>query len=174
MNRKSAYRLPLFASTCAPLLGAMIVVSVTSLARAQDTSSTTTTTTTQPVPAPPPITTVETTTVTTVAPISLYISKEHGDSLQDGEAIYDLSDGKVYNHDGDYLGHLTNLAGSDIAAVPARDEFKIRSPKGAMIASTRPSTAYDSDKKVMLSRRDEPVPPATSSTTTTRQTTVSQ
>ena len=172
MNTKSIYRLRLLAATCAPLLGAMIIVSAPTSAMAQDTSSTTTTTTTQPVPAPPPVTTVQTTTVTTVAPTSLYISKAHGDSLHDGEAIYDHSDGKVYNNDGDYIGHLTNLAGSDITAIPVRDEFKIRSPHGSMIASTRPSSAYDSDRKVMLSRKDEPAPPATSSTTTTSQTTV--
>ncbi len=128
MNTKSAYRLPLLAATCAPHAGAMILASVPTSARAQDTSSTTTTTTTQPVAAPPPVTTVQTTTVTTVAPVSLYVSRAHGDSLRDGEAIYDNSDGKVYNNDGDYIGHLTNLNGSDITALPARDEFKIRSP----------------------------------------------
>ncbi len=174
MNKKSAYRRPLWAATRAPLLGAMIIVSVSTSAVAQDTSSTTTTTTTQPVPAPPPITTVQTTTVTTVAPTSLYISKAHGDSLHDGEAITARPDGRVYNSEGDYIGHLTSLAGSDINAVPVRDEFKIRSPGGAMIASTRPSSAYDSDRKVMLNHKDEPVPAAASSTTTTRQTTVSQ
>jgi hypothetical protein len=174
MKTKSVYRLPRLAATCAPLLGAIITVSFPISAMAQDTSSTTTTTTTQPVPAPPPITTVQTTTVTTVAPTPLYISKAHGDSLHDGEAIYELSDGKVYNNDGDYIGHLTNLSGSDIASLPVRDEFKIRSPGGSIIASTRPSSAYDSDRKVMLSRRDEPLPPVpvTSSTTTTSQTTV--
>lgn len=153
----------------------MITVSVPTSAMAQDTSSTTTTTTTQqPVPAPPPITTVQTTTVTTVAPIPLFISKAHGDSLHDGEALFDRADGKVYNSDGDYIGHLTNLSGSDIAATPVRDEFKIRSPGGAIMASTRPSSAYDSDRKVMLSRNGVPTPPpATSSTTTTSQTTVS-
>jgi hypothetical protein len=174
MKTKSVYRLPLLAVTCVPLLEAMILVLAPTSAMAQDTTSTTTTTTAQPVPVPPPITTVQTTIVTTVVPTSLYISKAHGDSLHDGEAIFDRPDGKVYNNDGDCIGHLTNVDGSDIAASPVRDEFKIRSPGGAMIASTRPSSAYDSDSKVMLSRKDEPAPaPATtSSTTTTSQTTV--
>ena len=171
MNTKLAYRLPLLAATCAPLLGSIILATVSTSALAQDTSSTTTTTTTQPVPAPPPITTVQTTTVTTVAPTPLYISKAHGDSLHDGEVLYVRPDGKVYNSDGDYMGHLTSLASSDIAAVPVRDEFKMRSPGGAIIASTRPSSAFDSDSKVMLSRNDVPTPPVTSSTTTTSQTT---
>lgn len=175
MKTQSVYRLPLLAATCVPLLGAIILVSAPTTARAQDTSSTTTTTTTQPVPAPPPVTTVQTTTVTTVAPTSLYISKAHGDSLRDGEAVYAHPDGRVYDNDGDYIGHLTNLDGSDIAAVPARDEFKMRSPRGSMIASTRPSSAYDSDQTILLSRKDAPVPvPATTSSTTTTQSTVTQ
>jgi hypothetical protein len=173
MKIKSADRLQLLATTCLPILGAMMMLSVPTSARAQDTSSTTTTTTTQPVPAPPPITTVQTTTVTTVAPTSLYVSKAHGDVLHDGEAIYDRPDGKVYNQDGDCIGHLTNLEGSDIAAAPVHDQFKIRNAHGNLIASTRPSSAYDSDKKVMLSHQDEPAPTTTSSMTTTRQTTVS-
>ncbi len=174
MKTKSVYRLPLSAATCFPLLGAMIIISGPTSAMAQDTSSTTTTTTTQPVPAPPPITTVQTTTVTTIAPTALYVSKAHGDSLNDGQAIYARPDGKVYNNDGDCIGHLTNLEGADISAVPARDEFKIRNSHGSMIASTRPSSAYDSDKKVMLSRKDDPAPVATSTTTTTHQTIVTQ
>ena len=109
-----------------------------------------------------------------MAPTALYVSKEHGDSLHNGEAIYDRPDGKVYNNDGDCIGHLTNLEGSDIAASPVRDEYKIRNAAGNMIASTRPSSAFDSDKKVMLSRKDEPAPATASSTTTTRQTTVPQ
>jgi len=150
------------------------MVTVPATAPAQDTSSTTTTTTTQPVPMPPPITTVQTTTVVTAVPTALYVNKLHGDSLRDGEAIYDRPDGKVYNSDGDCIGHLTSLEGSDILAVPARDQFKIRNLHGHIIASTRPSSAYDSDKKVLLSRKDELAPATTSSTTTTRQTTVGQ
>jgi hypothetical protein len=172
MNKKSVYLLPFLAITRASLLGTIILVSAPISAMAQDTSSTTTTTTTQPIPAPPPVATVQTTTVTTIAPTSLYISKNHGDALHNGEAIYARLDGKVYNNDGDYIGHLTNLEGSDIAALPVRDEFKIRNSSGAMIASTRPSSAYDSDRKVMLSHKDEPAPASTSTTTTTRQTTV--
>jgi hypothetical protein len=173
MKSNSSDRLPSLALTCIPLLGAIILVAAPMSARAQETSSSTTTTTTQPAAVPPPSSTVQTTTVTTVVPTSLYISKRHGDSLRDGEAINDRPDGKVYNSDGDYIGHLTNLEGSDISAVPVRAEFKIRNSSGSIIASTRPSSAYDSDRKVMLSLKDESTP-VTSSTTTTHQTTEAQ
>ena len=136
-------------------------------------ASSTTTVTTQPVPAPP-ISSIQTTTVTTVVPTSLYISKRHGSSRHDGQAISTRRDGKVYDNDGVYVGHLTNMKGNDISAVPIHDEFKIRNSSGSIIASTRPSSAYDSDRKVLMSIKDAPVPVSTSSTTTTRQTTISQ
>jgi hypothetical protein len=177
MKTKSAFSLPLLAATNVSLFAAIILFAAPISSTAQDNSSTTTTTTTQAVPMPPPapVTTVQSTTVTTVASTSLYIRKADSGDLHDGENIYDSPNGKVYNSDGDYIGHLTNVSGSDIAALPVRDEFKIRSPGGTMIASTRPSSAYDSDRKVMLSLKDESVPAATTSTTTTtRQTTVNQ
>jgi hypothetical protein len=173
MKTKSAYRFPQLAATSAPLLAAMILTAAVTSTMAQDSSSTTTTTTTQPTVAPTPAEIIQTTTVTTVEPIALYINKRHGDSLHDGEAIHARADGKVYNNDNDTIGHLTNMEGEDISALPVRTEFKIRNSSGSIIASTRPSSAYDSDRKVLFSRNTETVP-ATSSTTTTRQTTVPQ
>lgn len=137
------------------------------------TASSTTTVTTQPAPVPA-VSSIQTTTVTTVVPTSLYISKRHGNSLHDGEAISTRRDGKVYDSEGVYVGHLTNLNGNDISAIPTHDEFKIRNSSGSVIASTRPSSAYDSDRKVLLSTKDVPVPLSNSSTTTTHQTTTTQ
>lgn len=191
MKTNTSFRLPRIAATCFPLLGALILATASNSAMSQDASSTTTTVTTQPVPVSPasstttvttqpvpvspPASTLQTTTVTTVVPTSLYISKRHGHSLHDGGTIYTRPDGKVYNNDGDYIGHLTNLEGSDISALPVRDEFKIRNSNGTIIASTRPSSAFDSDRKVFLSRKDGPAPvTTTSSTTTMRQTTTAQ
>ena len=155
MKTNSAHRLPQLAVSCAPLLAAMILATAITSTLAQDASSTTITTTTQPTPAPTPAEIVQTTTVTTVTPISLYINKRHGDSLHDGEAIHARSDGKVYNNDNDSIGHLTNMEGDDISALPVRTEFKIRNSSGSIIASTRPSSAYDSDRKVLFSRDNE-------------------
>jgi len=144
---------------------------------AQD-QTTTTTTTTQAVPPPPPppppapaTTTVQTTVTTTVPSRQLYIRKAASGGLSDGETVYARPDGKVYNGEGDYVGHLTTLGGSDIDAIPLRDEFKLRSPGGTLIASTRPSSAYDSDRKVTVKKQDKPVPAESTTTTTTRQTT---
>jgi len=173
MKSNSSHRLTSLALTCIPLLGAIILITVSMSARAQDSTSSTTTTTTQPASVQPASSTVQTTTVTTVVPTVLYISKRHGNSLRDGKAIYDRPNGKVYNNDGDCIGHLTNLEGNDISAVPTRAEFKIRNSSGSIIASTRPSSAYDSDRKVILSLKDESTP-VTSSTTTTHQTTDAQ
>jgi len=170
MKIAPAFRFGATVATCLPVLGALILASSPS-AVSQEASSTTTTVTTQPVSVSPTASTLQTTTVTTVMPTSLYISKKHGNSLQAGAAIYSRLSGKVYNNDGDYIGHLTNMEGYDVSALPVRDEFKIRNPSGNIIASTRPSSAFDSDRKVFLSRKDEPVPATTSSTTTTRQTT---
>jgi len=173
MKTISPNRLPQLVAACVPLLSAMILTAGVTSTMAQDSSSTTTTVTTQPTPVPTGAETVQTTTVTTVQPTSLYISKRHGNSLRDGEAIYTSANGKVYNTDREIIGHLTDMDGDDIAAMPVSAEFKIRNSSGNIIASTRPSSAYDSDRKVLLSSKDEIAPPA-SSTTTTRQTTVTQ
>jgi len=173
MKTKSAHPHPKVAVTSVPLLAMIILISAVTSTLAQDSSSTTTTTTTQSTPTPTPAEIVQTTTVTTMEPVSLYINKRHGDSLHDGEAIHARADGRVYNSDNDTIGHLTNMEGDDISALPVRSEFKIRNSSGSIIASTRPSSAYDSDRKVLFSSNTE-IAPATSSTTTTRQTTAPQ
>ncbi|SDT88852.1 hypothetical protein SAMN05444156_0451 [Verrucomicrobium sp. GAS474] len=157
------------------LLGAILVAASASFALAQETSSTTTTTTTQQPPAPPvppPVTTVQTTTVIVKAPMTFYIRKAESGGLKDGDALTVRASGKVYDSDGDVVGHLTNLSGSDVRSTPVRDEYKIKSPGGTLIASTRPSSAYDSDRKVTVVRQDKPEPVASTTTTTTRETTV--
>ena len=158
------------------LLGTIIWIGYSgAIAVAQDASTTTTTTTQQvaPTPPPPPATTVQTTVTTTVAAKQLYIRKAESGGLHDGDKIYVRPSGKVYDSDGDLVGHVTNLGGSDIRGVPMRDEFKIKSPDGTLIASTRPSSAYDSDRKVTILPQDKP-DSASTTTTTTRQTTVTQ
>ena len=156
------------------LLGTLIWIGYSgAVAVAQD--STTTTTTTQQVapapPPPPPATTVQTTVTTTIEAKQLYIRKAESGGLHDGDKIYVRPSGKVYDSEGDLVGHVTNLNGSDIRGVPMRDEFKIKSPDGTLIASTRPSSAYDSDRKVSLVPQDKPDTNASTTTTTTRQTT---
>lgn len=181
---------------CLPLLGSLILATAPSTALAQNETTTTVTTqpvapsattvttqpmqlapvattvTTQPVQVVPVTTMLQTTTVTTVAPTPLYISKRHSNGLRDGANLSTRPNGKVYNTGGDCIGHLTSMEGADITALPIRDEFKIRNSHGAIIASTRPSSSFDSDRKVMLSRKDGLEPVTSSTTTTTRKTTI--
>ncbi len=182
---------------CLPLLGSLILAAAPSTALAQNETTTTVTTqpmqlapvattvttqpmqlapvattvTTQPVQVVPVTTMLQTTTVTSVAPTPLYISKRHSNGLRDGANLSTRPNGKVYNTNGDCIGHLTNMEGADITGLPVRDEFKIRNSHGTIIASTRPSSSFDSDRKVLLSRRDG-LEPVSSTTTTTRKTTI--
>lgn len=142
---------------------------------AQTAATTTTTTTTAPVPAPPPppapVTTVQQTTVVTVTPYKLYLRKIYRGDVKSGADLSLRSDGKIYDGSNEYIGHLTNLSGDDVTPSASRDEFKIRNSEHTIIASTRPSSAFDSDRTITVTRRDAP---ATATTTIQQTTTTTQ
>lgn len=151
-------------------LTAVVAAVATAPLSAQTAATTTTTTTSAPVPvAPPPpapVTTIQQTTVVTVTPYKLYLRKIYRGDVKSGADLTLRADGKVYDASNEYIGHLTNLSGDDVTPSANRDEFKIRNSEHTIIASTRPSSAFDSDRTITMTRRDAPA-----ATTTTQQVT---
>lgn len=159
------------------VLGIVAVAATPLIAQTAATTTTTTTTAPTPVPAPPPppapVTTIQQTTVVTVTPYKLYLRKIYRGDVKSGADLSLRGDGKVYDTSNEYIGHLTNLAGDDVTPSPSREEFKIRNSEHTIIASTRPSSAFDSDRVITVTRRDVPAATTTTQQTTTTTTTPS-
>lgn len=124
---------------------------------AQTEMTTTTTTASTPVVAPvvvqPAATTVSTTKVTTQMR-TLFLRDIYQGSVKNGSQVFVRPNGKIYDQDGDYVGHLTDLNGDDIRSIPLDHRYKIRNAKGTIIASTKLTPAYDSGRTITLARQD--------------------
>lgn len=122
-------------------------------------SETTITTTTQapavPVVQPQPATTqsVTTTKVSTKTRM-LYLRDIYHGSIKHGSQVFVRPNGRIYDQDGDYVGHLTDLNGDDIKSIPSDRRYKIRNKKGTIIASTRLTNDFDSGRTIILARQD--------------------
>lgn len=168
----------------------LILLSASLPLLAQTETTTTTSTVSAPVATPPVVATESvTTTKTFVKTRTLYLRNSYSGSIKTGHQVFVRPNGRIYDDEGTYVGHLTDLDGSDISVIPSDHRYKIRNAKGTIIASTKLTSAYDGDRPITIALQDmngkviaetvqttsttsapvAPVPVQSSTTTTTTQ-----
>ncbi len=140
------------------LLFGLVLGSVACPLMAQSENTTITTTTTTPaVPvAPPPVAVTQmiTTTTTTLKARTLYLRAGYHGEVKSDTQVFVRPNGRIYDGDAEYIGHLTNLDGEDLQSIPDDRRYKIRNLNGSVIASTKLSSSFDSDRTISLARED--------------------
>lgn len=120
-------------------------------------NETTVTTTTQSVAAPvvqsPPGTTVST-TKSSAKERTLYLRTSYHGEIKNSSQVFIRPNGRIYDEEGTYVGHLTDLNGDDLTVIPDDHRYKIRNLHGTVIASTKMSSDFDSDRTISLARQD--------------------
>lgn len=138
------------------LLGSILMATCLPLvAQNNETTTTTTRAVTAPVVQPTVnATEVVSTTRTSAKTRTLYLRSSYHGSIKNGSQVFIRPNGRIYDQDSDYVGHLTDLDGDDLKTIPVDHRYKIRNLKGTVIASTKLSDSFDSDRTVTLARQD--------------------
>jgi len=133
------------------LFGFLLIA--TGLPAVAQNETTITTTTRAAAPVVQPAESVTTTKVSTQTRL-LYLRDTYHGSIKNGSQVFIRPNGRIYDQDGDYVGHLTDLNGDDIRSIPSDRRYKIRNLKGTIIASTRLTDDFDSGRTIILARQD--------------------
>ncbi len=136
-----------------------LMLTITCIPLSAQNNETTTTTTTKSVAVPvvqvPAVTeSVSTTTKTFAKTRTLYLRTSYHGAIKNSSHVFIRPNGRIYDEDGDYVGHLTDLNGDDLKSIPDDHRYKIRNLKGTVIASTKLTDDFDSDRTVTLARQD--------------------
>jgi len=137
------------------LLGAILIgTSLSLVAQSTETTTTTTKAVAAPVIQPSASTTQSVTTKTSNKSRLLYLRSSYHGQVKNGGQVFVRPNGRVYNEDVTYIGHLTDFDGNEIMSIPADRRYKIRNANGTIIASTQLTSLYDSNRTVTLARQD--------------------
>ncbi len=149
---------PSFTRSWTSFFTLLLFIAIANPLMAQTENTTITTTTTTPVtpqaPAPVAVTQMVITTTTTEKNRTLYLRNGYRGVIKKDSQVFLRPNGRVYDGDSEYIGHLTNLDGDDLKKIPNDRRYKIRSLNGTPIASTTPSPAFDNDRTISLACED--------------------